>query len=71
MSVSQCTPEINLPATINIENITQSVLSDVLTVRFCTLRLIWNMHADITLNTRSVVDDGYDASMIPFIRTGL
>lgn len=71
MSVSQCTPESSLPATINIENIMHSVLSDVLTGRLCTLRLIWNVHADITLNTRSVVDDGYDASMTPFIRTGL
>ena len=70
MSLSQCTPEASLPMTIKavkaaIANATQRLIP-----RFLMRALSCMIAVGITHSTSMVVDDGYDASRNPSIRTG-
>ena len=71
MSVIQCTPETNRPTTINKEKAIEPTAITLLKVFFFILRSACSTNVGITVTTRSVVDDGYEASITPFISIGL
>ena len=58
MSLIQCTPDINLPVTMNRENDTEKRLIAKRTHLFLSLLLVSKDKVGITLNTSKVVDDG-------------
>ena len=71
ISVAQWTPAISLPITMNAENAAAKAFAHFLRDVLDTLRPVWNCRVGMTLNTSSVVEDGYDASRNPLIRIGL
>lgn len=70
ISVNQCTPQINLPITINAVNKPHKTLMAFLIFVFFIKR--WNCIIAVgnTHIASIVVEDGYEASKMPFIKTG-
>ena len=66
ISVNQCTPEIRRAISIKIVKAVAASEIILLLEFLCSL----NIKAGITVRTNKVVDEGYDASHIPFISIG-
>ena len=58
MSVTQWTPEISRPTTMNAENNTANAPANVRTAARLLLRSSCSFSVGMTLSTKSVVDDG-------------
>ena len=71
MSENQWTPLISLPKTINNEKQTDKTQSIFLKTVFFILLFVCSVSVGITPKTRRVVEEGYDASSTPLMRTGL